>query len=78
MRFADMRELQTDADMAGLKAELHELRVSAMRWEWLVRNASLGFEGAPSWNAVVRLPVFDSADSTITELVDTAMRVAGD
>lgn len=51
---------------------------AAARWEWFVRHASLGFDGAPSWNAVVRLPVFDSDDQTITALVDRARNVAGD
>jgi hypothetical protein len=49
-----------------------------MRWRWLVRNASLGFDGAPSWDAVIRLPVFDSADQTITALVDSARKGVGD
>jgi hypothetical protein len=50
----------------------------AMRWRWLVRHASLGFDSAPSWNAVVRLPVFDHEDQTITALVDRARAVVGD
>lgn len=44
----------------------------ALRWRWLVQHASLGFDGAPSWNAVVRLPVFNSDDQTIQALVDRA------
>lgn len=78
MRFSDLRELQTAANMAGLEMEFLELREAAARWEWFVRHASLGFDGAPSWNAVVRLPVFDSDDQTITALVDRARNVAGD
>ena len=78
MRFSDLRELQTSADMAGLEMEFLELREAAMRWEWMVRHASLGFDGAPSWNAVIRLPVFDSADQTITALVDSARKAVGD
>jgi hypothetical protein len=46
----------------------------AERFRWIVRHASLGFDGAPSWNAVVRLPVFDSEDQTITAIVDRARR----
>ena len=42
----------------------------ALRWRFLVQHASLGFDGAPSWNAVIRLPVFDHDDQTITALVD--------
>lgn len=78
MRSVDMRELQTAANMAGLETEFLELREDAMRWKWLVRHASLGFDGAPSWNAVIRLPVFDSADQTITSLVDSARKAFGD
>ena len=48
----------------------------AERWRWLVKHASLGFDGAPSWNAVVRVPVFDADDQTITALVDRAMGAA--
>ena len=78
MRFSDLRELQTAADMAGLEMEFLELREAAARWEWLVRHASIGFDGAPSWNAVVRLPTFDANDQTITALVDRARAVTGD
>lgn len=49
--------------------------VDAARWRWFVRHASLGFDGSPSWNAVIRLPVFDSNDQTITALVDRARGV---
>lgn len=54
------------------------LHLDATRWRWLVRHASLGFDGAPSWNAVIRLPVFDRADQTITSLVDSARKAVGD
>ena len=57
---------------------LRELGRDADRWRWLVRHASLGFDAAPSWNAVVRLPVFDSDDQTITALVDRARAAVGD
>ena len=46
----------------------------ASRWRWLVKNAALGFEGAPSYDAVIRLPVFSHDDQFITELVDRAMK----
>lgn len=72
MEFADLRELQAAADMAGLEMEFFELREAAMRWEWLVRHATSGFDAAPSWNGgIVRLPVFDSADQH-PALVDRA------
>lgn len=58
--------------------EVEPLSDDAMRWRCLVRHASLGFDGAPSWNAVVRLPVFDSDDQTITALVDSARKAFGD
>ena len=55
-----------------------DARKDADRWRWLVRHASLVFDAAPSWNAVVRLPVFDSDDQTITALVDRARAAVGD
>ncbi len=60
---------------SALYAEVDALRKDAERWRWLTRHASLGFDGAPSWNAVVRLPVFDADDQTIDALVDSAIRV---
>lgn len=48
------------------------------RWRWLIRYASLCFDGAPPWNAVLRLPVFDAEDQTITDLVDRALKVVGE
>jgi len=56
------------------REEYFALKEDAKRWQWLVRIASLGFDGAPSWNAVIGLPVFDSADQTITALVDRARK----
>lgn len=53
-----------------LRAERDALRKDAERWQCFIRTASLGFDGAPSWNAVIRLPVFDHEDQTITTLVD--------
>jgi len=76
-----MKELDLDdvaATSQKAKAELEELRADAERWRWLVRHASLGFDGAPSWKAVIRLPVFDSDDQTITALVDRALASVGD
>lgn len=52
-------------------------RLDAERWRWLVRNGLLGFE-APSWNAVVRIPVYDSEDATLEALVDRARNGSGD
>ncbi len=76
-----MKELDLDdvaATSPKAKAELEELRAENERWRWLVRHASLGFDGAPSWNAVIRLPVFDSEDQIITALVDRARATVGD
>ena len=56
----------------------HPMRQDAARWQWLVRHASLGFDGPPSLNAVIRLPVFDADDHTITALVDRARAAVGD
>ena len=86
----NQRTTQHCATAADMQAELDALRGQAMssiereeyfalkedagRWQCLVRTASLGFDGAPSWNAVIRLPVFDSSDQTITALVDRARK----
>jgi hypothetical protein len=64
-------------EFAELEDKLEGWETDAMRWRWLVRHASLGFDAAPSWNAVVRLPVFDSEDQTITALVDRARAAVG-
>jgi hypothetical protein len=68
----------TSKEFEALENKLEGWELDAMRWRWLVRHASLGFDGAPSWNAVIRLPVFDSADQTITALVDSARKAVGD
>lgn len=68
----------TSEEFEELENKLEGWKTDAMRWRWLVRHASLGFDGAPSWNAVIRLPVFDSADQTITSLVDSARKAVGD
>ena len=68
----------TSKEFEALENKLEGWETDAMRWRWLVRHASLGFDGAPSWNAVIRLPVFDSADQTITSLVDSARKAVGD
>ena len=65
---------EVDATLAEAADEIESLRADAARWQWLVRHACLGFDGAPSWNAVIRLPVFSSDDQTITALVDAAMK----
>lgn len=53
-------------------------RLDADRWRWLVRNVTVGFDQAPSWNAVVRIPVYDSEDATLEALVDRARNGSGD
>jgi hypothetical protein len=35
--------------------------IDAARWQTLVRHAALGFEGAPSWHAVLLIPQLDAA-----------------
>ena len=54
----------------ALRARVAELEKDAARWKLLTRVASLGFDDAPLWKAVIRLPVFDNGDQTITALVD--------
>lgn len=61
------------AEIERLHAELAALRADAERCRWFAAHASVGFDGAPSWDAVARLPVFDSADQSLVALVDTAM-----
>ena len=50
--------------------EQDNLEMDAIRWRWLVKHSNLGFEGAPSYAAVVRLPVFDVDCNTLEQLVD--------
>jgi len=62
------------AELRRLYAEVERLRADAERWKCLTAHASLGFD-VPSWNAVIRLPVFDAADQTIGALVDSIRAV---
>jgi hypothetical protein len=57
----------------AVETELARLAEDAARWNWLVTHAHLGFDGATSWNAVIRIPVFNSMAQTITALVDSGM-----
>jgi hypothetical protein len=61
---------KSEDELTRLRAEVEAYKADAERWRCLIRHASLGFDGAPSWNAVIRLPVFDVCDQTITSLVD--------
>ena len=67
----------TDERYKQLMARREALEKDSARWNWLVRHASLGFDSASRWSAVIRLPVFDAADQTITALVDTARKETG-
>lgn len=79
LRIADVRGVAPPQNWTTRAAdELAALRADAENWRWLVRYASLGFDGAPSWNAVIRLPAFDAEDQTITALVDRARALIGD
>ncbi len=49
---------------------MDDLTKDAYRWRCLLRHAIVGVAGAPSGDAVVRVPVLDSDDTTLTELVD--------
>ena len=62
----------------AVRTRLVEEVQNLKRYRWLVRHASLGFDGAPSWNAVIRLPVFDHNAQTITALIDSARESVGD
>lgn len=61
---------EASAEIARLRAEVTALRKDAERWNLFTRTASLGFDGSPHWNAVMRFPVFSHDDQTITALVD--------
>jgi hypothetical protein len=56
-----------------LREEVGVLHKDAQRWRYLERNASVGFTGPPSYDAVVRLKVFSIADSTISAVVNRAI-----
>jgi hypothetical protein len=45
-------------------------QLDAERFRALVRHANCGFAGAPSWAAVIRLPVLSHADQSIAAVVD--------
>jgi hypothetical protein len=66
--FAEITCLREDNKKLSDKAEA--LRKDAERWNLFTRTASLGFDGSPRWNAVMRFPVFSHDDQTITALVD--------
>jgi hypothetical protein len=53
-----------------------DMQLDAERWRWLVAHGSLGFAAAPSWCAVVTLPVLSGDDTTIATIVDRAMAEA--
>ncbi len=59
-----------ERELAAVQAEVEKLRADAERWKCLTAHAILGFD-VPSWDAVIRLPVFDAADQTIGALVDS-------
>lgn len=52
----------------------HESGGKAELWDCLIRNAEIGFHGAPSWRAVLVIPMLDSFDQTIHGLVTTLQR----
>jgi hypothetical protein len=56
-----------------LREEASAMSKDAQRWRYLERNASVGFTGPPSYDAVVRLKVFSISDSTISAVVDRAI-----
>jgi hypothetical protein len=49
---------------------MDELNKDARRWRCLVRNAHVWFAGAPSWDAIVRIPVVNADDATLPGLID--------
>jgi hypothetical protein len=57
--------------------EIERLREDAMRWRYFIRTAKLGFAAPPSYDAVIRLPVVSSDDTTIVALVDRLLTTEG-
>jgi hypothetical protein len=57
--------------------EIERLRADAMRWRYFMQHAKLGFAGPPSCDAVIRLPVVSSDDTTIVALVDRLLTTEG-
>jgi hypothetical protein len=76
MRVRITPEALAAANRAALldEAAIAEKR-DALRWRWVVRHASLGFNGAPAWDAVVSLPMYDADDNTLTAIVDRGLLV---
>lgn len=70
---AEITRLREDNKKLSDKADA--LRKDAERWNLFTRTASLGFDGSPHWNAVMRFPVFSHDDPTITALVDRCASV---
>lgn len=70
------RSLLQALQQCAIEAAIEERNTNqdVSRWNWLVRHASLGFDSAPRWSAIIRLQVFDAEDQTITALVDTARK----
>jgi hypothetical protein len=62
-----VREALRDA----LKASVED----AERWTLFTKTASLVFDCSPHWNAVMRFPLFNHDDQTITALVDRWAKV---
>jgi uncharacterized protein (UPF0335 family) len=60
-------------EIERLRAEVSTLNKDAQRWRYLERNASIGFTGPPSCNAIVRLKVLNSLDNTLSKIVDRAI-----
>jgi hypothetical protein len=57
--------------------EIERLRADAMRWRYFIRNAKLEFAAPPSYDAVIRLPIGSSDDTTIVALVDRLLTTEG-
>jgi len=54
--------------------EVAKQQQDSARWRWMAKNASIGFDGPPSFAAVLRIPVYDISDHTIEDIVDRALR----
>lgn len=63
---------------AKLKSELTDLCREAARWRALKSLGTLGFQAAPGWDAVVRVPMVDAENATLDAIIDAAMKQNGE
>jgi predicted Zn-dependent peptidase len=55
--------------------EFLEIMKNAERWKWLERNSTLGFNGAPGWQATLSFPAASPYVNTLAQIVDAGMKI---